>query len=131
MRIVLDTNIIISALHKNSSNSALIISLFFQKQIECCLTNEIFLEYKNVLNRPKFNYFNKQDVKLFLETIKKQSKWITKKEDSSDNKFLECAVAGNADCIITGDNHLLKLKKYRNITILNPLEFLQHISLII
>lgn len=43
--------------------------------------------------------------------------------DPSDNKFLECAVAGKATCIISGDKHLLKLHEFNGIPILKPREF--------
>ena len=45
--------------------------------------------------------------------------------DPSDDKFLECAVAGEATCIVTGDKHLLKLLKFRGISILKPREFVE------
>lgn len=45
--------------------------------------------------------------------------------DPSDDKFLECAVAGEAACIVTGDKHLLKLLKFREISILKPREFVE------
>ncbi len=46
--------------------------------------------------------------------------------DPSDDKFLECAVAGKAICIVTGDKHLLKLLKFRGISILKPREFVEY-----
>ena len=47
------------------------------------------------------------------------------KEDFSDNIFLETAIAGNVDFIITGNNHLLKLKEFKGIRIISPKEFLE------
>ncbi len=49
---------------------------------------------------------------------------ITECRDPKDNKFLELAVAGNADCIVTGDKDLLVLDPFRNIRIITPKEFL-------
>jgi uncharacterized protein len=46
-------------------------------------------------------------------------------QDPSDNKFLECAVAGNATCIVSGDKHLLKLSRFGNCNILKPRDFLR------
>ncbi|GEM_PF-6342315 len=46
-----------------------------------------------------------------------------KKDDPDDNMILECAIAGNVDCIVSNDKHLAKLKKFRNIPILTPDEF--------
>ncbi len=43
--------------------------------------------------------------------------------DPSDNKFIECAVTGEAEYIISGDDHLLTLKQYRGIQILSPVDF--------
>lgn len=45
-------------------------------------------------------------------------------EDPSDDKFLECAVAANADFIVSGDRYLLALKEYRGTRIVTPAEFL-------
>lgn len=44
--------------------------------------------------------------------------------DEPDNRILECAVAAGAEVIVTGDNHLLKLKRFRNIAIMGPRDFL-------
>ena len=49
-------------------------------------------------------------------------------DDPDDNKFIECAVAGQADYVISGDRHLLRLKEYAGITILNAAEFLTRLS---
>ena len=46
------------------------------------------------------------------------------KEDKDDNKFIEAAISGKADYIISQDNHLLKIKEFRGIKILTPKEFL-------
>ena len=45
--------------------------------------------------------------------------------DPSDNKFIEAAVAGQADYIVSGDNHLLDLKEYKGISIITPRAFLE------
>ncbi len=47
------------------------------------------------------------------------------KEDSDDNKILDCAFAGRVDFIISQDNHLLKLKEFRGIRIISPGDFLK------
>ncbi|HEY6851174.1 MAG TPA: PIN domain-containing protein, partial [Terracidiphilus sp.] len=43
--------------------------------------------------------------------------------DNDDNRILECAVAGNADLIVSGDHHLSDLKSFRNIGIVRPVDF--------
>lgn len=47
------------------------------------------------------------------------------RDDPSDNRFLECALAGKADVIVSGDRHLLRLKRFRGIPILTPKAFLE------
>ena len=49
-------------------------------------------------------------------------------DDPDDDKFIECAVSGNADYIISGDQHLLQLKEYSGIKILNASEFLELVN---
>ena len=54
---------------------------------------------------------------------------ITECRDPKDNKFLELAVAGKADCIVTGDKDLLVLHPFRNIRIITPKEFLSQFNI--
>ena len=44
-------------------------------------------------------------------------------DDPDDDKILECAVAGNADYIVSGDSHLLDIEEYRGVEIVSPDEF--------
>jgi predicted nucleic acid-binding protein len=46
-------------------------------------------------------------------------------EDPDDDKFLECAVAGKCEIIVSGDKHLLRVEEYQGITILNPRNFVE------
>lgn len=48
--------------------------------------------------------------------------------DPTDNRFLECAVAGHADAVISGDRHLLRLKQFRGIPIVPPAAFLRRLE---
>jgi putative PIN family toxin of toxin-antitoxin system len=59
---------------------------------------------------------------LFIESVVK----ISECRDPKDNKFLELAVAGNADCIVTGDKDLLVLNPYRGTKIISPANFFIH-----
>lgn len=49
-------------------------------------------------------------------------------EDAADNRILECALEASAEVIVSGDQHLLRLKKFRGIVILNPRQFLATIA---
>jgi uncharacterized protein len=88
------------------------------------VTSDILREYFEVLNRPKF--------KLKQETIDKITRYIYQfsefvvpeekikhiEADPADDKFLEAAIAGKVDFIVSGDDHLLELKEFRLIPIL-------------
>jgi putative PIN family toxin of toxin-antitoxin system len=83
-----------------------------------------------VVNDPKFE-FTEDEVKEVRDILNEKSNLVITHEkiavcrDPKDNPVLECAVAGNADCIVTGDKDLLSLKSFRKISILTPREFLR------
>ena len=60
-----------------------------------------------------------------VATVVKPAKRIAVLTDEPDNRILECAVEAESDVIVTGDKHLLKLKKYKGITIITLAEFLE------
>ena len=60
----------------------------------------------------------------FCQIVKVNEKISYIKDDPDDDKILECAVSADCDFIISGDKHLLKLKSYKTIKILNPADFL-------
>ncbi len=85
------------------------------------------------MDYPKFK-FKEKEKDQFLEVLLANSILVEPKEkiniikeDSDDNKFLECAVEACADYIISGDDHLLKLHQFRGIAIVSPREFLSEI----
>ncbi len=95
----------------------------------------LFAELERVIQYPKlrnlYQYTDKQ-VEDFLEGIRRVAIWVegterlaVVKNDGSDNRFVELAVAGSARFIVTGDKrHLLKIRRYRSIEIVSPTEFL-------
>lgn len=62
------------------------------------------------------------------ELVNPKEKLHVVKEDPEDNKFLEAVEASGADFIVTGDKHLLNMKKYRNTEIVTPTMFLKEIK---
>lgn len=131
LKVVVDTNVVISALLAPYGNPALIISLILQKELALCLSSEIFAEYQEVLSRNKFKKLNKAAVKRLLKDLKKHSIQVLPKvsvrliqNDPADNKFLECALASNADFIITGNIKHFSFKKFHRASIATPSEFL-------
>jgi len=129
IKAVLDTNVLISSLFWKGAPYKI-----FQKGLGgtfIILTSlEILEEVKNKLIN-KFR-FPLQDTNDFIEIITINSKIIkptTKfdivKEDPSDNKIIECALAGEANYIVSGDKHLLDIKRYNKIKIILPKDFLK------
>lgn len=132
MRIVLDTNVIISAaLSKNS-----IPFRVFEEVIELhqsLISTITFDELRETLYKPKFDkYFLPEDTRpSILWTVLRYSSviipTITVKvcRHNKDDKFLELALTGKADCLITGDPDWLVLNSFENIPIITPKEFLE------
>ena len=131
-RAVPDTNIIVSS----ALGGALVLVLekWDQGKFTVVVTSDILDEYFQVINRPKF--------KLKQETIDKITRYLYQfsefvvpeeqirviQADPKDDKFLEAAVAGKVDFIVSGDNHLLELKEFRSIPIISGREFTEFLK---
>ena len=134
MRVVLDTNVLISALLFTGISSELV-SLWQKGIIAVLLSREILDEYLRVLAYPKFQLSEaeikgliEEELLPYVQVIKPGTRVRVVKRDPSDNKFLECAVAGKADVLISGDKELLALRHYRQVRIHTPARFLQTFS---
>ena len=95
------------------------------------MTDEIVREYLEVLRRSKFG-LSGSIVDNIIAYIFHRTEFVTQIErvyvveaDPKDNRFLEAAIAGNADEIISGDGHLLNLKTFKHIPIINAHEFVE------
>ena len=133
-RIVIDTNIFISFFLKTNSIPAQAVKavLLHGTPLISKATGEELLRR---LLSPKFDPYLGTDIhlrKMAFETLVKRSEavspdiTITDCRDDKDNKFLELAVCGKADGIITGDKDLLALHPYRGIPIVTPIDFLKN-----
>ena len=139
MAIVLDTNVIVSALLSPAGHPAEIINLWEAGKIEVVTSPPLLIELDRVLQYPRVQKHLKRsqsDVDAFLRQLKKIAIIVERqvtlaiiKEDPADNRVLECAVAGEASSIISGNAHLLKVKAYKGIVILKPAEFLTLVDL--
>ena len=128
MRVVVDTNVFVSSFF--GGNSRKVIDLWKGGDITLCLSNAIVDEYIDVLVRMEllaeeelaelFRLFRAGPNCLF--TAKTPSLRVS--ADPDDDKFVETAVALEAECVVTGDEDLLVLKQYLGIRILKPRTFL-------
>ena len=88
-------------------------------------------EFREVISRAKFGFSERQISDAFKQIINISTIVTTSikldviKEDISDNRILECAQAGRVDYIVSGDNHLLMLKKYEDVKIITTYQMLK------
>ena len=130
MKIVLDINILVSALGWNGNERSVLLETL-SDDIDLLLSEDIITEFLHVLSYKKFSHISIEKISLFIEIILETSividtktKITAIKDDPDDNKILECAIDGHADYIISGDKHLLTLEEYEGIIILNAKKFL-------
>jgi len=120
--VVIDTNLIIAGRWKRNSSSSRIIDRVIGGKLDVVYTAAIKDENLYILGKvkPSKEYMNK--ILKFYRVSKKVNPRgrITACPDKADNRFLEAAVAGNADYIITSDKHLLDMKEFEGIKILKP-----------
>ena len=133
MKIVLDTNVFVSGIHW-TGDSEKILSAWRDKRFELISSIPIIEEITETLRNFKI-YLSSEEISMWKNMILENSLLVEPeeeinivKDDVSDDKFVEAAVTGKADYIITQDNHLLKIKEFRGIKILTPKEFLDIIK---
>jgi uncharacterized protein len=133
-RCVFDTNVLISALLFDQSKPA---QAFFSalRDGEVLVSADTISEINDVLGRKKFRrYVNEAEREHFLRSLLQEVRLVEIREriracrDPKDDKFLELAVNGGADCIVSGDNDLLALDPFRGIHILTPGDFPNFLS---
>ncbi len=133
-KIVIDTNVIISAILFNNSPPGKAVKLA-NKLGQILLSEVIFQERQKTITRKKFDRYLSYDSrrqilsKLLLDSeLVEITETITICRDPKDNKFLDVAVSGQADLIITGDQDLLILNPFRAIEIITVNEFLTRVN---
>lgn len=129
MKVVLDTNVIVSALLKTYSIPAEILRMFISGELILCYDTRIITEYKEVLMRDKFK-FDKNDIDDILFYIEHSGDKIAagktkyKTLDKDDQMFLEAGIFGRAKFIITG-NKADYPADVKEIKIVTPKEFIE------
>ncbi len=126
LRFVFDTNTIISAVLLKKSISRKVFDEALA-QGKLLISLDTLNELNRVLRRKKFNeYVTEQERLRFLSALLRETELITvtskvnECRDPDDDKFLELAVSGQANYIVTGDKDLLVLHPFRNISIVKP-----------
>lgn len=132
MRVVVDTNIIVSGYLGGELEE--IIVAWKSGKFTLVISKAIADEYLKVLRRPKFK-IERAEVDDFAALLLKIADFVIPLEsinaipaDPTDNKFLEAAVEGKANLIVSGDGHLLELGTFRNIPIITAREFITRLK---
>jgi putative PIN family toxin of toxin-antitoxin system len=130
MKVVLDANIFVSSFFWGG-NPRLVLERTIAKLDELFISEEILEEISDVIGRPKFHTSKNQiehcitSVKNVGNMIKAKKKIKNGSRDKTDNKYIECGIAANVDYIVSGDIHLLEIKKYGKIKIVTAKEYLE------
>ena len=132
MRVVLDTNIIVSG-YLGGALEAIIVA-WKSGKFALVVSKPIVDEYLKVLRRPKFK-IESAEVDDFAALLLDKAEFVIPLEtintiaaDPTDNKFLEAAAAGEANLIVSGDGHLLELETFRDIPVITAREFIAQLK---
>lgn len=121
----MDTNVFISAAISKGKSRRLLLKLLRREDVDILISRNILNELNEVIKRPKFRLTEEEIsdfLTLVLETVKMinvKSNFKVIKEDLRDNMFLNLAYDGKADHIVSGNRHLLSLKKFKGIKIIS------------
>ena len=133
MRVVIDTNVIVSRFLSPFGNPALIVALWEEGIFELIVSEVILAEYARVLAYQAVQARHHMslgeigqviaDFRSFAILVEPFETIDVVADDPSDNRFLEAAVTGRCDYLVSGDPHLLGVGTYRGVTILSPAAF--------
>jgi putative PIN family toxin of toxin-antitoxin system len=132
IRVVIDTNVVVSAALVDEGIPASILDLAANKLILMIVSANILAEYEEVLHRPRLKLSPARAGRM-IAVIRKTSKLVQPSRtlaisrDESDNRFYECAEAGAADYLITGNTQHFPVH-HKNTKIVTPREFIELIA---
>jgi uncharacterized protein len=130
-KLVIDTNVFVSALIQRNYPYLILNELFVTEKIKLCVSDDLLQEYYSVLNRKKFarypDFHNKSEV-LIADIEGKSLKFFPKRKlkiisDKDDNKLLELTTESKANFLITGNTNDFTMKKYKRTKIVTPKEY--------
>ncbi len=130
-KIVIDTNVLVSALIQRSFPHLIVSTLFIEDKIALCISAQLLEEYYEVLKRKKFSKYPDFIAKaeMLLATIETHGILYKPKikikflRDKDDNKLLELTEECNADYLITGNTNDFTITKYKKTKIVSPKEY--------
>jgi len=133
IKVVLDTNVYISGILFNGPPRE-VISVAIRGAIAVYISPAILDECKEVLGREKFGFTPARisviagEIESITTLVVPGKHYSVVSRDSDDNIIIDCAIESKAEFIVTGDNDLLSMGRYRHIAIVSPTAFLEHYS---
>jgi putative PIN family toxin of toxin-antitoxin system len=131
MRIVIDTNVLISATFWTGKPKQLL-NKVRRGQVTFITSETLLEELKEVLTREDKPFkLSEEKAERVVTTMRDLAEIVQTKshltvcQDEMDNRVIECAIDGRAECIVSGDLHLLGLKSFKNVKIMTASEFLR------
>ena len=133
MRIILDTNVLVSALIQRNYPYFIVDSILADKNMWLCISDNLFAEYLNVLGREKFSrfpdfYARAQTLLADIESLSlkfKPTQIVDIIRDEADNRLLELAETCGADYLITGNTSDFTMVDYKGTRIISPKDFFE------
>ena len=129
MKVVIDTNVMLSAFSRKSKSNWIFLSLVNAK-LELCVTTEILFEYAEIFEErtnANISEMALRDIINFpiLHKVDLYYKWQLIKDDPDDDKYVDCAIASGVDYLVTNDHHfdILKTIPFPSVNIVNVDEF--------
>jgi len=133
MRAVLDTGVLVSALICRQGTTGDVLRALRDGRFTAIYSTDILVEIIDVLGRPTFRqkyHIEPDDITAIINLLRLRGEVVTPQHkivacrNPKDDKFLEADLAGEAECIVSGDADPLTLTPFENIPILRPAEFL-------
>ncbi|CQH65480.1 homolog to endonuclease VapC (plasmid) [Halobacterium hubeiense] len=135
MKAVLDTNVLISSVIATGVPHDVVVKGFSSKY-QIIVSVETLTEFRETLLKYPDRFGMDEDevqqevetIRYFAEFVEPDEEITAVEDDPDDDKFLEAAVAGNVDYVVSGDQHLLDLDSFRNIEIIDPRTFYEQLE---
>ena len=133
MRVVLDTGVLVSGLIRPRGTIGDVLHALRDGRFNALYSTSMMVEVIDVLGRPKIQakyHIQPDDITALINLVRLRGELVIPKQtvtacrDPKDNKFLEAALAGEADVIVTGDDDLLVLHPFEGVDILRPAELI-------
>ncbi len=139
VRAVIDTNLFVSGLFAAHGHTHQLQELWISRAFELAVSKKILKEIENTLLKPHIRkrlFLEDGEQEAIISLIKEKATVVTPdlyqtdriKTDPTDNKFLACAMEAKADYIVSGDNHLLELKHFHGVQIVDAKTFVEKMT---